>query len=104
MAMDDDDQAVWRYPCSSLAPMPIAQKATKHANPGAREYADDAGGLAQQDRPEATKHGTLPHRQTQALAIKKDNHEQHGQAADHPDTGAPKHVAGKSGSIVVAIG
>ena len=98
------DQAVWRYPCSSLVPMPIAHKATKYANPGAREDADDAGWLAQQDRPETAKQGTLPHRQTQALAIEKDNHEQHGQAADHSDSGAPKHVARKFGYIVVAVG
>ncbi len=84
--------------------MPIAHEATKHANPGAREDADDAGWLAQQDRRETPKQGTLPHRQAQALAIEKDNHEQHGQAADYSDSGAPKYMAREFGYIVVAVG
>ncbi len=84
--------------------MPIARKATKHTNPSAREDADDAGWLAKQDRRETAKQGTLPDRQTQALAIEKDNHEQHGQAADHADSGAPKHLARKFRYVVVPVG
>jgi hypothetical protein len=83
--------------------VPIARKAAEQANPGAREDADDTGWLAQENCRDTAKHGTFPDRHTQALAIEKDNDEQHGQAAEHSDSGAPEYIARELRSTVVAV-